>query len=138
MSDTLMAMVARARSSATEIAPDAAAAAFRAGDIELIVDVREPAEFAESHLADAVCIPRGVLELRADPTAPVSDPALTSARTERILVYCTQGPGARSLLSAQTLSAMGYEHVEVLAGGLTAWSEAGLPIRGQAIPAQAA
>ena len=46
-------------------------------------------------------------------------------------MYCTKGPGARSLLAAQTLSSMGYEHVEVLGGGLNSWAEAGLPVEGE-------
>lgn len=37
------------------------------------------------------------------------------------------GPGARSLLAAQTLASMGYERVEVLGRGLVAWDAAGLP-----------
>jgi len=49
-------------------------------------------------------------------------------------VYCTKGPGARSLLAAQTLTNMGYENVEVLGGGLNAWAEAGLPVESEAQP----
>ena len=45
-----------------------------------------------------------------------------------MLVYCTKGPGARSLFAARTLMDMGYENVDVLAGGLNAWAEAGLPV----------
>jgi rhodanese-related sulfurtransferase len=52
-------------------------------------------------------------------------------------VYCTKGPGARSLLAAQTLSSMGYEHVEALGGGLNAWAEAGLPVDGDVQPVTA-
>jgi len=50
----------------------------------------------------------------ADPASPSADPALGAERSQRILVYCTKGPGARSLLAAQTLKGMGYEGVEVL------------------------
>ena len=54
--------------------------------------------------------------------------ALGAARSGRVLVYCTQAPGFRSLLSAQTLASMGYERVEALDGGLVAWEAAGLPV----------
>ena len=77
---------------------------------------------------------RGLLELRADPSSPVADATLTANRSVRILVYCTKGPGARSLLAAQTLKSMGYEHVEVLGGGLMAWAEAGLPVERETQP----
>ncbi len=49
-------------------------------------------------------------------------------------MYCTKGPGARSLLAAQTLASMGYENVDVLGGGLIAWAEAGLPVEGDKQP----
>lgn len=128
MALTLREMVAGARSEAREISPAQAAQADNDAELDLIVDVREPGEYGEGHLPRAINIPRGLLELRADPASPAADPALSADRTARILVYCTKGPGARSLLAAQTLKGMGYEHVEVLGGGLTAWAEAGLPV----------
>lgn len=128
MTLTLREMIASARSQSHEISPAEAAQADNDAELSLIVDVREPAEYQEGHLPRAVNIPRGVLELRADPASPTADTALSSDRTARILLYCTKGPGARSLLAAQTLRGMGYDHVEVLGGGLMAWSEAGLPV----------
>ena len=132
MSLTLADMVATARSEAREISPATAAEADNQSELALIVDVREPGEYQESHLPRAINIPRGLLELRADPSSPVADPAVSADQSARILVYCTKGPGARSLLAAQTLRSMGYDNVEVLGGGLNAWTEAGLPIEGQA------
>jgi rhodanese-related sulfurtransferase len=134
---TLAEMVADARSEAREISPAEAAQAGDSSELDLIVDVREPAEYRAGHLPRAVNIPRGLLELRADPTSPVADAGLTADRAARILVYCTKGPGARSLLSARTLTSMGYERVEVLGGGLVAWTEAGLPVEGETEPATA-
>lgn len=128
VSTTLAEMVAAARSEAREISPAEAADADNHSELALIVDVREPGEYQDSHVPRAVNIPRGLLELRADPGSPVADAALTADQSARILVYCTKGPGARSLLAAQTLSGMGYENVEVLGGGLHAWVEAGLPV----------
>jgi rhodanese-related sulfurtransferase len=132
MSVTLAQMVAAARSQAREISPAEAAQANNDGQLGLIVDVREPREYGEGHVPDSINIPRGLLELNADPASPVTNPALSSDLSARVLVYCTKGPGARSLLAAQTLASMGYEHVEVLAGGLVAWAEAGLPVEGEA------
>jgi rhodanese-related sulfurtransferase len=128
MAETLQSMIQAAKSGATEIAPSEASEAMGSGAVGLIVDVREPHEFGEKHLPDAVNIPRGVLELRADPASPVADETLSGQQSGRVLVYCTKGPGARSLLAAQTLSGMGYENVEVLGGGLIAWEQEGLPV----------
>jgi rhodanese-related sulfurtransferase len=128
MARTLAEMVATARAEAREISPAQAAGAENRSELALIVDVREPGEYKESHVPRAINIPRGLLELRADPASPSADAALSADQSARILVYCTKGPGARSLLAAHTLSSMGYEHVEVLSGGLNAWVEAGLPV----------
>jgi rhodanese-related sulfurtransferase len=137
MSRTLVEMVAAARSEAREISPAQAAEADNNSEIALIVDVREPGEYKQNHVPRAINIPRGLLEIRADPASPAADAALSADQSARILVYCTKGPGARSLLAAQTLSSMGYERVEVLGGGLNAWAEAGLPVEADGQPAAA-
>ena len=134
---TLSSMIAAARSTAREVAPAEACDALNRGAVDLVLDVREPQEYRRGHIAEALNIPRGWLEIRADPGSPASDPALSARRSGRILVYCTKGPGARSLLAVQTLSSMGYEHVAVLAGGLIAWEEAGLPVEREPEPARA-
>lgn len=134
VSRTLAEMISAARSEAREISPPEAAQADNAREFAVIVDVREPAEYQEGHVPGAINIPRGLLELRADPSSPVADAALSADRSARVLVYCTKGPGARSLFAAQTLSSMGYEQVEVLGGGLLAWAEAGLPVEGEHQP----
>jgi len=127
---TLAEMIATARSEVREIPPAEAGEAVDRAEVDLIVDVREPHEFGESHVAEVVNIPRGLLEIRADPASPARHDPLSADRSARVLVYCTKGPGARSLLAAQTLATMGYERVDVLAGGLIAWAEAGLPVEG--------
>jgi rhodanese-related sulfurtransferase len=131
VSTTLAQMVAAARSQAREVSPAEAAQAYNQGELDLIVDVREPHEYDEGHIPDALNVPRGLLEIRADPASPAADAALSSDFSARILVYCTKGPGARSLLASQTLKSMGYERVEVLGGGLVAWAEAALPVEGK-------
>jgi rhodanese-related sulfurtransferase len=126
MARTLAEMVATARSEAREISP--AEAATEEAPPDLIIDVREAGEFQKAHLPRSMNIPRGMIELRADPASPVASDALVADTSARILLYCTKNPGARSLLAAQTLRGMGYDNVEVLAGGLVAWTEAGLPV----------
>ena len=128
MSESLASMIAAARSVANEVPPDAATEALDDGAVKLVVDIRELEEFREGHVPDAVNIPRGLLEIRADPASPSADASLSAERSARVLVYCTKGPGARSLFAARTLMDMGYENVDVLAGGLNAWAEAGLPV----------
>jgi rhodanese-related sulfurtransferase len=135
MTETLMSMIEAARGGAHEVPAADARDALESGALSLVVDVREPGEFRKGHVPEAVNIPRGLLELRADPASPGADPELTAERAGRVLVYCTKGPGARSLLAAQTLRSMGYERVDVLDGGLIAWEQAGLPVARDAEPA---
>jgi rhodanese-related sulfurtransferase len=130
MALTLAQMIAEARSAVREIPAAEASEAPR----DVIVDVREPHEYADGHVPQAINIPRGMLELRADPASPVRDATLSADQSARVLVYCTKGPGARSLLAARTLASMGYEHVEVLGGGLMSWTESGLPVESEQQP----
>jgi rhodanese-related sulfurtransferase len=97
------------------------------GSVDLVVDVREPGEWAREHLPGAANIPRGMLELRADPESPVADPALSADKGARVVVYCLKAPSARSVLAAQTLGRMGYSNVAALRGGLEDWRAEGLP-----------
>lgn len=128
MTLTLAGMIATARGAVREVPPAEASEALDSGAVGLVLDVREPQEFSDGHVPDAVNIPRGLLEVQADPASPAANAALNAERSGRILVYCTKAPGPRSLLAAQTLASMGYERVEVLGGGLMAWDAAGLPV----------
>lgn len=96
------------------------------GAADLVVDVREPNEFDQGHLPGAINVPRGMLELRADPASPVAHPRLTSDRNARIVVYCLKSPGARCVLAAETLGRMGYSNVVAMQDGLEEWRAAGL------------
>jgi rhodanese-related sulfurtransferase len=118
-------LVAEARQAATEVSPAAARQGIEEGGI--VLDVREPREFAKGRIAGATNLPRGMLELRAAADSPVADPELTEHPDRRVFLYCTKAPSARSLLAAQTLAMLGYENVSVIEGGLNAWAEAGLP-----------
>jgi rhodanese-related sulfurtransferase len=87
---------------------------------DILLDVREPDEYASGHIPGAVHIPRGMLEFKLS-----SDPQL-GARDLKIVLYCkTSG---RAALAAKTLQEMGYLHVQSIAGGIEAWIEAGNPI----------
>jgi rhodanese-related sulfurtransferase len=97
------------------------------GRVDLVVDVREPKEWEGGHLPGAINVPRGMLELRADPDSPATDPALSANRDARVVVYCLKAPGARSVLAAETLGRMGYSNVAAMPGGFEEWQSEGLP-----------
>jgi rhodanese-related sulfurtransferase len=121
-------MVAEARGRVREISPADVKAALE-GDEELVVlDVREPHEFARGHLPGAINVPRGMLELTADADSPVADPAVADKRDARVVTYCLKAPGARSLFAADTLATMGFANVAAMTAGVSGWREAGLPL----------
>ena len=126
MTMTVDALVAAARGRIRELSP----AGYRAwtGHEHVLIDVREPAEYAAGHLPGAVNLPRGVLEfqIHAHPAmACVADSAL-SLRDRPMVLYCLSG--GRSALAADSLGLLGFGKVYSLAGGLAAWRNAGLDV----------
>jgi rhodanese-related sulfurtransferase/glyoxylase-like metal-dependent hydrolase (beta-lactamase superfamily II) len=82
----------------------------------LILDVRTPREHASAHIPDSLNIPLNHLLDRL--------PELPSDR--RIAVHCAGG--YRSSAAASLLAQHGFTHLTELAGGLTAWQSARLPL----------
>ena len=83
-----------------------------------LIDVREKEEYREGHLAGAVSVPRGFLDMRIEETVP--------DKNAPIILYCAGG--TRSLLAGRTLKEMGYTNVISLDGGWRAIVESGLPV----------
>ncbi len=96
------------------ILPRELAAALEAGGCQLI-DVREPVEHAESHVAGAKLIPLGQIESRRDEID----------RTRPVFVMCQAGK--RGATATEKLRALGFNDVRNLEGGILAWKAAGLP-----------
>jgi rhodanese-related sulfurtransferase len=96
---------------ASQVDPDGAARLVADG--ALLVDVREPDEFAAGHAPGATNVPLDML----DPAAlPRGRTIVTTCRT-----------GHRGAIAAARLQAAGLD-VRNLAGGMTAWAAAGLPV----------
>ena len=108
-------LLAAAKNEITEIDTTTAAERIAAG--ALVLDVREPDEYDQGALPDAVHIPRGHLEAQVegrllDKNAPV-------------VVYCAGG--VRSAFAARTLQELGYAEVLSVAGGFGKWKDEGRP-----------
>lgn len=89
-----------------------------ADPVPIILDVRTSAEWSSGHLPGAIHLDRGFLELRIEDAVP--------DRSTPIICYCQSG--VRSLYAAKALQHLGYRSVRSLAGGVTAWKEAGREI----------
>ncbi len=83
-----------------------------AGEV-LLLDVREPEEWAHAHAADAQLVPLGTLDPAAVPT------------DRPVLAIC--GSGGRSARAVQAMRAHGIDATNV-AGGMKGWTAAGLPL----------
>ena len=117
---TVQAMLAEAEAAVPRISTDEAKGLLGRPDV-LFLDVREPPEVAASgKVRGAVAVPRGLVEIRADPASPMHDAAFDRAKT--VVTYCASG--GRSALVGKTLKDMGYANVRNL-GGFKGWLDAG-------------
>ena len=115
MAMTAMEMVAAAKQNIREVNVGEAGAMLGQA---LVLDVREPGEFAAGRLPGAVNIPRGVLEFQIG-----NHPAFQGQQAADILVYCQSG--GRSALATEALQKLGFTGCVSLAGGFKAWQDAG-------------
>jgi rhodanese-related sulfurtransferase len=83
----------------------------------LVVDVREPGEFAEVRVEGSLLVPMSQLRTR------IGD----IPRDRPLLVLCHVG--GRSARVTGILRQQGWEDVGNVAGGIDAWQRAGLPVR---------
>ncbi|MGW2089205.1 rhodanese-like domain-containing protein [Streptomyces sp. NPDC001880] len=84
----------------------------------VLLDVREPAEYAAGHAPGSVPLPLSLLAANA----PV--PRDLDGRP----VLCVCRSGRRSQRAAEILTARGITALNVT-GGMQAWAQAGLPVR---------
>jgi len=92
----------------------------------LVLDVREPEEFALMHIAGSINVPRGVLEQACEWDYDTTVPALVRARPTEVVVVCRSGH--RSVLAADVMQSMGYTNVVSLKTGLRGWNDFELPL----------
>jgi rhodanese-related sulfurtransferase len=83
----------------------------------LLVDVRQPEEYAPGHLPGAINVPLPELSGRIVELASRQEPIVVVCQTDR-----------RSARAASELMAAGVRDVVVLRGGTAGWQEAGLPL----------
>ena len=85
----------------------------------LIIDVRTPEEFAESHLPEANNFPVDTLSQNIETIKKLQ-------RDKPLLVYCRSGK--RSARAAEKLKNLGVNSLYNLKGGIKAWSDANNPL----------
>jgi len=96
-----------------EITPEEVARRLRSGEPVMLLDVREPAEWADGHIRGSRNIPLGHLFLHLDELD----------KSREIIVVCRSGN--RSGLACEMLAARGFNAVN-MTGGLARWPDPGL------------
>ena len=84
----------------------------------VVVDVREPEEFAAGHVTGAKNVPLNQLEPKL--------PAAVKNKSLPLLLVCATG--ARAQRAVATAKKLGYEQAQAVAGGLKSWKDANLPL----------
>jgi rhodanese-related sulfurtransferase len=112
-----MLLASLARRATGEVNPTEATLLINREDA-LVIDVREPGEYASGFIAGSRNIPLGKLAERLS--------ELEADKSRKVVVACAAG--SRSAQAAKTLTQAGFSDVRNLAGGISAWQQAGLPL----------
>lgn len=100
MLKTIPEVIAEARQSLNTITAVEAAEKCK-NENGIIIDVREPAEFADKAASNTINIPRGLLEMKM----------LQSHPDENLAIFIHCATGARATFAAEQLKRVGYKNV---------------------------
>ncbi len=110
----------------TEIFPWDLEERLATADRPLIVDVREPEEYAFAHIEGSINVPRGILEQACEWDYDETVPELVTARDREVIVVCRSGH--RSVLAAYNMKLLEYLNPVSLKTGLRGWNDYEQPL----------
>lgn len=84
----------------------------------VVIDVCSADEYGAGHVVGAKNVPLADLEARL--------PAVVKNKALPLIMVCASG--ARAARAADVAKKLGYSNAQVLAGGVKAWSAAGMPV----------
>lgn len=119
-------LVAEALTRVREVTPWDFGRRYQSGDVPLLLDIREPSEFAALRIPRSINVPRGILEQSCEWDYDETVPELAGRRDREIVVICRSGK--RSVLAADTMQQMGFTDVVSLKLGIRGWNDAELPM----------
>jgi len=111
-------MVAKARAAIKVVSAEDVKVAIEKKEKVVILDVRDPSEYAAGHLPGAVNVSRGTLEFGI--WGKVSD------QNAKMYVYCKTA--GRSALATKTLNDLGYKNAVLMDAQFEDWIKAGYPV----------
>ena len=121
--DSVKHLVGEAKKSIKTIDMRRFKAALDAQDYDLIIDVREPGEYAAGYIPGAINIPRGVIEFKIWPYVGYPE-KLNSGK--KMILYCKTG--GRCSLAARSLQDLGFTNVMSVDMKFADWVKAGYPV----------
>jgi rhodanese-related sulfurtransferase len=92
----------------------------------LVLDVREPTEFALARIPGSINVPRGILEQACEWGYEETVPGLADRDECSIVVVCRSGN--RSILAADVMQQLGFEDVASLRTGVRGWNDFDQPL----------
>jgi rhodanese-related sulfurtransferase len=111
-------MVAKTKASIKTVSAADVKAAIDKKENAVILDVRDPNEYAAGHLPGAINVSRGTLEFAI--WGKVQD------QNAKIYVYCKTA--GRSTLATKTLNDLGYKNAVLMDALFEDWIKAGYPV----------
>lgn len=100
---------------AKELSPNAAIDLIN-HENAVVIDLREPELFRAGHIIGAICTP----------TDDFSQKRMEKYKTKPLILVCARG--LQSGVIATKLRTQGFTQPMILAGGISAWQAAGLPL----------
>lgn len=111
-------MLAKAKGAVKKVSAAEVKAAIDKKEAAVILDVRDPDEFAAGYLPGAINISRGTLEFKVF--------NVIKDQNAKIYVYCKTA--ARSALATKTLNDLGYKNAVLMDAHYADWVKAGYPV----------
>jgi rhodanese-related sulfurtransferase len=121
--DTVKQLVMEARKDIKTIDMDAFKKVVDNPGDAMIIDVREPNEYAAGHVPHAINIPRGLIEFKI--WSHVGFPDKTNMN-QKMYLYCASG--GRCSLAGKSLHDLGFTDVTAVPMMLVDWQKAGYPL----------
>lgn len=121
--DSVKQLVSAAKKQVPTINLEQFKAGFDKNELGLIVDVRNPDEFAEGHIPGAVNVSRGLLEFTIWNYVGFPD---KTDMNKKMTLYCKSG--GRCALATKSLRDLGFTNVSSADMTFESWVKAGYPV----------
>jgi rhodanese-related sulfurtransferase len=111
-------MIAKAKGAIKTVSAADVKAAIDKKEKAIVLDVRDPNEYAAGHLPGSINVSRGTLEMNI--WGKISD------QSAKIYVYCKTA--GRSALATKTLNDLGYKNAVLMDAQFEDWIKKGYPV----------